>query len=122
MTRDEAERVLATRGLTPCVRFYRRPDGTVMTTDCPSGARREGRRLAVLASSLAAGAALAAPSSARAEPAPDPTVETPDSAAPDNGSVVDMTPPPAAALLYAPELGTAEAVGQPATIDGRLAS
>jgi hypothetical protein len=80
MTRDEAEGVLATRGLTPCVRFYRRPDGTVMTTDCPTGARREGRRLAVVASSLAAGVALAAPSSARAEPAPDPasTQTTPD--------------------------------------------
>jgi len=57
MTRDEAERVLATRGLTPCVRFYRRPDGTVMTTDCPTGARPERRRLAVVASSLAAGTA-----------------------------------------------------------------
>lgn len=93
MTRDEAERVLATRGLTPCVRFYRRPDGTVMTTDCPSGARREGRRLAVLASSLAAGAALAAPSSARAEPAPDPTVETSDAAAPDPATQISPLEP-----------------------------
>ena len=61
MTRDEAAAVLATRGLTPCVRFYRRPDGTVMTSDCPSGARPAPRRLAVVASSLAAGATLAAP-------------------------------------------------------------
>jgi hypothetical protein len=68
MTRDEAAQVLATRGLTPCVRFYRRPDGTVMTADCPTGERREGRRLAVVASSLAAGTALATPS-ASAEPA-----------------------------------------------------
>ncbi|NVB79590.1 MAG: carboxypeptidase regulatory-like domain-containing protein [Kofleriaceae bacterium] len=61
MTRAEAEAVLATRGLTPCVRFYRRPDGTVMTTDCPTGARPAPRRLAVVASSLAAfGAAPAA--------------------------------------------------------------
>ncbi|MEO8551758.1 MAG: hypothetical protein ABI678_17395 [Kofleriaceae bacterium] len=78
MTREEASRVLATRGLTPCVRFYRRPDGTVMTTDCPTGTRREGRRLAVVASSLAAGTALASPS-ARAEPAPTETTD----AAPD---------------------------------------
>ncbi len=67
MTRPEAERLLATRGLTPCVRFYRRPDGTVMTSDCPSGERREKRRLAVVASSVAAGAALVAPSVASAE-------------------------------------------------------
>jgi hypothetical protein len=33
--------VLATRGITPCVRFYRGADGTVMTTDCPTGTRRE---------------------------------------------------------------------------------
>lgn len=52
MTRAEAEAVLATRGLTPCVRFYRRADGTVMTSDCPSGAPK--RRLVVVASSLAA--------------------------------------------------------------------
>lgn len=79
MTSEDAERVLATRGLTPCVRFYRRPDGTVMTTDCPTGERREGRRLAVVASSLAAGSVLAAAPSARAEPAPASPVETPRS-------------------------------------------
>jgi hypothetical protein len=92
MTREDAERVLATRGLTPCVRFYRRPDGTVMTTDCPTGARREGRRLAVVASSLAAGTALAAPSSARAEPAPDAAVATPDSTG--DATAADSTTPP----------------------------
>jgi len=42
----------------------------------PTGTRREGQRLAVVASSLAAGAALATPSFARAERAPDPTVAT----------------------------------------------
>src|SRR5664279_975573 len=70
MTHDEAEQLLATRGLTPCVRFYRRADGTVMTTDCPTSGR-ERRRLAVVASSFAAGTALATPT-ARAEPGPDP--------------------------------------------------
>jgi hypothetical protein len=61
MTRAEAEAVLATRGLTPCVRFYRRPDGTVMTSDCPTSPRVPSRRLAVAASSLAAaGSVLAA--------------------------------------------------------------
>ena len=57
MTRAEAEAVLATRGALPCVRFYRRADGTVMTSDCPSGVPR--RRLAVVASSIAATATLA---------------------------------------------------------------
>jgi hypothetical protein len=78
MTRDEAESVLATRGLTPCVRFYRRPDGTVMTTDCPTGERREGRRLAVVASSLA-GTVLATAPSASAEPSPQTEVAPTDS-------------------------------------------
>lgn len=65
MTRAEAEAVLATRGITPCVRFYRRPDGTVMTSDCASGVPAGRRRLAVVAGSLAAaGSALAAPSAA----------------------------------------------------------
>ena len=68
MTREEAAAVLATRGLTPCVRFYRRPDGTVMTSDCPSGARPGARRLAVVASSLAAGATLAVAPAAKADP------------------------------------------------------
>ena len=69
MTRADAEAVLSTRGLTPCVRFYRRPDGTVMTTDCPTGVPKGGRRLAVVASSLAAGATLAAARIAAADPA-----------------------------------------------------
>jgi hypothetical protein len=64
MTREEAEVVLAARGITPCVRFYRRPDGTVMTADCRTGARRS-RRLAV----VAAGTALLGSSSAMADPA-----------------------------------------------------
>lgn len=72
MTRGEAEALLATRGLKPCVRFYRRPDGTVMTRDCPTGELRERRRLAVVAGSLAAGATLAVASPARAD---DPAVQ-----------------------------------------------
>jgi hypothetical protein len=72
MTRAEAEAVLATHGVTPCVRFYRRPDGTVMTSDCPSGVRPAPRRLAVVATSLAASATLAAPA-AMADPPADST-------------------------------------------------
>jgi len=83
MAREQAEAVLASRGLTPCVRFYRRPDGTVMTTDCPTGARREGRRLAVVASTLAGTAlatspAMADPPPAAVAPASDDAAATPD--------------------------------------------
>lgn len=81
MTRAQAEAVLATRGVTPCVRFYRRADGTVMTADCPTGTRREGRRLAVVASTLAAGTALAGASPAMAEP-PAPAMAEPATPAP----------------------------------------
>jgi hypothetical protein len=87
MTREDAAAVLATRGLTPCVRFYRRPDGTVMTTDCPTRPHPERRRLAVVASSLAAGAAIAVASPAQAEPATssDPQVAT----APSSSQIAD---------------------------------
>jgi hypothetical protein len=61
MTMEDAEAVLATHGVKPCVRFYRRGDGTVMTRDCPVGARRRnGLALAagvLLASGIAAGVA-----------------------------------------------------------------
>jgi hypothetical protein len=88
MTRAEAEAVLATRGVKPCVRFYRRADGTVMTADCPTGARRS-PRLAV----VAAGTALLGSSTAMAEaPAiPDPApADTPATTTP-----VDPVPDPA---------------------------
>ncbi|HEY1550762.1 MAG TPA: hypothetical protein VGG28_23190 [Kofleriaceae bacterium] len=62
MTRADAEAVLATRGLTPCMRFYRRADGTMMTSDCPT--RPRGHRLAV----AAAGATLALAAPAIADP------------------------------------------------------
>jgi hypothetical protein len=56
MTRAEAEAVLATRGVTPCVRFYRRADGTVMTADCGPGARRKVRVAAIAAGTVLLGA------------------------------------------------------------------
>jgi hypothetical protein len=48
----EAEALLASRGEL-CVRFYRRADGTVMTSDCPEGARRRRRRRLVVAVAVA---------------------------------------------------------------------
>jgi hypothetical protein len=43
MTADEATALLRENERTPCVRFYRRRDGTVMTADCPVGIRRLAR-------------------------------------------------------------------------------
>ena len=85
MTRDQAEAVLATRGIKPCVRFYRRVDGTVMTADCPTKVRRS-HRLTV----ITAGALLGAASPAMAEPDPPSSDETPTS---DPAPTSDETPP-----------------------------
>ena len=52
MTRDQAAAVLATRGVKPCVRFYRRADGTVKTADCPPTARRSHRLTVIAAGTL----------------------------------------------------------------------
>jgi hypothetical protein len=67
MPREEAEALLragyerdAQGGEGMCVRIYRRADGTVLTSDCPDGARRKKRRLALFgalgAGLMAAGA------------------------------------------------------------------
>jgi hypothetical protein len=40
MTEREAQRVVAEREGRLCVRFYQRSDGTVLTSDCPVGAKR----------------------------------------------------------------------------------
>ena len=41
MRQAEIDQVFAREGLPPCVRFYARPDGTVLTRDCPVGRRRK---------------------------------------------------------------------------------
>ncbi len=70
MGADEAERLLAERaGGTICVRYYQRSDGTILTSDCPTGARRKRRRKLALAAVAGAGAALAAASATLAPPA-----------------------------------------------------
>jgi hypothetical protein len=56
MTRDEAKKLLEDRSGKLCLRIYRRADGTVLTSDCPVGAKRK-RRLAIFGA--AAGAATA---------------------------------------------------------------
>jgi hypothetical protein len=61
LSRDEAEALLAAREGKMCVRLYRRADGTVLTEDCPVGARARRRRRAALA---AVGAGLMATAAA----------------------------------------------------------
>jgi hypothetical protein len=60
MTREDAERLVHNQG-DLCVRFYRRFDGTILTTDCPVGARKLRFRRATVA---AVGASILAVSSA----------------------------------------------------------
>jgi hypothetical protein len=45
MTRREAEGLLARAEGRLCVRFYRRPDGTILTSNCPVGLRAIKRRV-----------------------------------------------------------------------------
>jgi len=52
MTEAEAQETLKIDN--PCVRFYRRVDGTVLTQDCPVGVRRVRVRLAMAASGAVA--------------------------------------------------------------------
>ena len=54
MTKREARRVVTEREGRLCVRFYQRRDGTVLTSDCPVGAKR-----AFLRGAASAGAAVA---------------------------------------------------------------
>jgi hypothetical protein len=52
MSRKEAERLIAQREGGMCVRFYRRADGTVITSDCPVGLRLIKRRVSRVAKAL----------------------------------------------------------------------
>jgi hypothetical protein len=50
MMREDAEALLReTEGASICVRMFRRADGTMLTADCPIGARKVRRRRAALA-------------------------------------------------------------------------
>jgi hypothetical protein len=54
MTRAAAERLIGETEGRVCVRFYRRRDGTVLTSDCPVGRGRARRWLAMHVGGLAA--------------------------------------------------------------------
>jgi hypothetical protein len=59
LSRAEAERLVAAHdGPAPCVRLYKRRDGTVITNDCPVGRKR--RRLRRIVAAGVGGAVLAA--------------------------------------------------------------
>jgi hypothetical protein len=52
LTRKEAESLIAGTEGRVCARIYRRPDGTVITKDCPVGLRAVRRRLARIAGAV----------------------------------------------------------------------
>ena len=54
MTRDQAEHLVQTHEDRLCVRFFRRADGTMLTTDCPVGLRALRRRAVRLIAGIAA--------------------------------------------------------------------
>jgi hypothetical protein len=61
MTRAEAAALVRERTGELCVRMYKREDGTVMTSDCPVGAKKKRvRRLLVLGAGVGAAAAASA--------------------------------------------------------------
>lgn len=54
MSRNETESLIREKEGRLCGMYYRRPDGTILTADCPVGLRAIRRRLARLAGGLAA--------------------------------------------------------------------
>ncbi len=48
MTTDQVNELFAKAEEMPCIRFYQRKDGTVMTQDCPVGARIVRRKRAIV--------------------------------------------------------------------------
>ena len=54
MTADEAEAFLQAREGRVCLRLYRRPDGTILTQDCPVGWRLARRKVVGLVTALGA--------------------------------------------------------------------
>ena len=54
MSKDAAETLLRERAGAACVRFFRRADGTLLTSDCSVGVRRKRRRRVAAAAVMAA--------------------------------------------------------------------
>jgi hypothetical protein len=88
MSREEAEALIRYNNGKLCATYYKRPDGTIMTKDCPDGVRKNRRVLAIATGGIAAvlgGGALA--TSAVAEEAPPYLERT-------MGAIGEMPPPP----------------------------
>ena len=104
LSREDAEALLRAdqereglRGEGMCIRLYRRADGTVLTADCPDGARRKKRRLALFGAvggGLMAAGAAAAELSAIGSPLPP--------SPPHMGAVATMGEAPPPPLAPAP--------------------
>jgi hypothetical protein len=77
MTTSEAEALLSREGPAACVRLHRRADGTVITSDCPVGARNKRRRRWLAAGAAIAGSAMAAAGWATQATQGEPCVVTP---------------------------------------------
>jgi hypothetical protein len=60
MTSAKARALIEKNEGSLCVRMYKRPDGTLITADCPVGVKRKRRRMALLGAGLAASFAFAA--------------------------------------------------------------
>jgi hypothetical protein len=60
MTSVDAESLLEETGGNLCARFYRRPDGTILTADCPVVVKRRRRRRVVIATVAAVAGAFGA--------------------------------------------------------------
>jgi hypothetical protein len=78
MAREEAEAFVREIEAAPCVRFFRRADGTVITTDCPVGVRRKRTKQAAVAvgvSLLAGATGITATTLARSKPPTAPVAD-----------------------------------------------
>jgi hypothetical protein len=128
MRRDEATALVKERTGEICVRMYRREDGTVLTTDCPVGAKKKNvRRLVVLAAgggALAmAGASLYSQTMGEAdgrylagaiEAVPrEPVQGTPEAPAIMGSTSVPFVEPPPRPVMGEPALGQVEAPRAP---------
>lgn len=118
MSTEQVEALLTGAGETPCVRFYQRRDGSVMTADCPVGARTARRKRAA----FAAGAGVLSALGVALAPAgaPQPGAIGPQQAAPPPVPLQVQPTEPPADLRFAkppPPLPEGELImGEPAPI------
>lgn len=117
MTIEQTEALLASAGDTPCVRFFQRADGTVMSADCPVGAARVRRQrvaIGVGASLLSAVGVAALGAPMQGEPArPACALEPPAHLAPPPATVEPSQPVEPIEMMGEP-MPVHELMGRPA--------